>query len=254
MLTLLTERLCAALGEDLLAVWVHGSYTAGDFHPERSDLDLFAVLRHVPTDATLAALRPLHLRLATEQPTWRDRIEVSYLAEHTLTGLGAKSGPMVRLSPGEPLHLLTADRHRLLDVASARATGRALHGPHPSDLLPAVEQADLRAVAEEHAASWPTWVLGARDRVGAQAYAVLTICRIAHLLATDEQASKRAAATWAAADHPASADLIRWASRWWYGGGTEPEPGRFEEVQAFVDAVSVQYAAQPGAGSATRQR
>jgi hypothetical protein len=245
MLDLLANRIVTTLGEDLVALYVHGSYVAGDFDPARSDLDLLAVLREVPTPATLELLRPLHARLAVDHPAWADRIEVDYFPVATLTELADRPGWMIRISPGEPLHLFEASRHYLLNVASARADGRVLHGLSPTAVLPPVDQAAVRAVVREHAASWPEWVEDSRGRTGAQAYAVLTLCRALHLTVDGTQVSKRRAGLWAAARRPESADLIDWASAWWYGGGTNTDPGRYEDVAAFVSSVGAEITQLP---------
>lgn len=244
MLSTLADALAGGLGDDLEGLYVHGSFVAGDFDAARSDLDLLAVLRDPPTATTLDVLRRLHDRIAVEHPDWADRIEVDYIPAATLRTLADRPGPMIRISPGEPLHLFQASRHYLFDVASARI-GRALRGPSPTAVLPPVDPATLRAVVREHAASWPAWVQDSRGRVGAQAYAVLTLCRALHLVDRGEQTSKRRAGSWAQARLPASAELIGWASSWWYDGGTDTDAERFDEVDAFVRGVSAQIAAAP---------
>ncbi|MBZ2198926.1 aminoglycoside adenylyltransferase domain-containing protein [Occultella gossypii] len=245
MLDLLADGIAGTLGEDLVALYVHGSYVAGDFDPARSDLDLLAVLREVPTPATLERLRPLHARLAVDHPAWADRIEVDYFPAATLTALADRPGPMIRISPGEPLHLFEAGRHYLLNVASARADGRALRGQSPTAVLPPVDRAAVRAVVREHAASWPEWVEDARGRTGAQAYSVLTLCRALHLVVEGTQVSKRRAGFWAAARRPESAELIEWAAAWWYDAGPDDAPGRYEDVAAFVRSVSAEVTGHP---------
>ncbi|WP_156740206.1 aminoglycoside adenylyltransferase domain-containing protein [Occultella aeris] len=245
MLDVLADGIAATLGENLLALYVHGSYVAGDFEPARSDLDLLAVLREVPTPATLELLRPRHARFAVDHPAWADRIEVDYFPAATLAALADRPGPMIRISPGEPLHLFEASRHYLLNVASARADGRALRGQSPTAVLPPVDRAAVRAVVREHAASWPEWVKDSRGRTGAQAYAVLTLCRALHLVVEGTQVSKRRAGVWAAARRPESAELIEWASAWWYDAGPDDAPGRYEDVAAFVTSLAAEVTQLP---------
>jgi len=74
--------------------------------------------------------------------------------------------------------------------------------------------------------------------VGGQAYAVLALCRAAAALAEHRQLSKRAAAVVGTKVFPDWADLIEWACRWWYDGGSETAPGRREEVRQFVDSTT----------------
>jgi hypothetical protein len=245
LLDQLTEAVSAVLGDDLLSLTVHGSYVAGDFEPDRSDLDLLAVLDSEPDHAMLERLRPLHERIAVEHPQWADRIEVDYLSLATLRELADRPGPMIRVSPGEPLHLLEATRHYLIHIVSARQGGKTLRGVDVPSLFPAVPTEVLTDVIHEHVEGWSTWVQDARGRPGAQAYAVLTLCRALHLIEVGDQRSKRQAGAWGITRLPEWAELIAWASAWWYHGGTDADPGRFEEVEAFVHAVQTQVAETP---------
>ncbi len=78
---------------------------------------------------------------------------------------------------------------------------------------------------------------------GAQAYAVLTLCRALHSVETGDQVSKRTAATWAAQALPTWTDLITWAARGWYETPTRSEPDRLPQVTHFVDDVTTRIAA-----------
>jgi hypothetical protein len=73
---------------------------------------------------------------------------------------------------------------------------------------------------------------------GAQAYAVLTLCRAAATLDTGRQVSKRAAAAYAAASMPEHAPLIKWARDWWYGSATDADADHFPEVVRFVKSIT----------------
>lgn len=233
----LARDIRAALGPDLLGLYAYGSWTAGDFDPRRSDLDLLAVLAADPTEGTAATLGALHAAVERDEPAWAGRVDVEYLSVAALAGHRTGPRPMVRLSPGEPLHLTPATDHHLLNWAAARDRGAALYGPPAADLMPPIPAAAVAAVVRAHVAQWPEWVTGMRGP-GGQAYAVLTLCRALHVLAGGGQVSKRAAGRWAAARHPEWAELIGWAERWWYAGGLDAEPGRYAEVERFVRAAA----------------
>lgn len=194
-----------------MGLYVHGSWVLGDFAPDRSDLDLLAVLDRDPTDGTLAELGPVHR-------------------------------PMLRISPGEPLHLVGATRHRLLDWYVARERGLPLLGPHPTALIAEITAEQFGEVVLEHAATWPVWVQDMRTP-GSQAYAVLTVCRVLHWAAGGGQVSKRRAAATAVQMLPRWAHLVRWAETWWYGHGSDLADDRSVEVVAFVGDVSQRVAA-----------
>ena len=234
----LTRGLVDAHGDGLVGVWMHGSLVAGDFTPARSDLDVLVALRHPPDDTTLTAVAPAHAAVEARHPAWVGRVEVETVGMTTVESLAAGGEPtggdvIMRISPGEPLHLLPATRHRVLTWATVRERGRPLIGPPAGDVLPAVPPEQLREALLAHVRDWPTWVEDMRP-VGAQSYAVLSMCRAWCALVEGEQLSKKAAAERFSALRPFDADLAGWSRRWWYAAGSDDDPGRFEQVREFV--------------------
>jgi len=233
----LTDEIVTALGDRLLGLYAYGSVVTGDFAPERSDLDLLAVLRADPTASILDVLAPLHQRVAEEHPEWAGRIEAEYLSVQALTDFRTCPRPMVRISPGESLHLVAATRHYVLNWYTARLQGLPLWGPEPTAIIPEITQAEFRDVVIEHAANWPKWVQDMRGP-GPQAYAVLTLCRALHAVSEGRQASKKQSGAWALEVLLQWADLIGWANQWWYAGGSDSDASRLPEVTRFVQEVS----------------
>jgi hypothetical protein len=118
----------------------------------------------------------------------------------------------------------------LVDLVTelADVLGEDLLGMHP---------AQVRSAALAHVRDWPRWVEDMRP-IGAQAYAVLSICRAWCLLAEGRQRSKLSAAHRVEQALASDADLVAWARDWWYGGGADGEPSRFSEVREFVTRTS----------------
>ncbi|WP_374970707.1 aminoglycoside adenylyltransferase domain-containing protein [Terrabacter sp. BE26] len=241
----LARGLAAALDGNLLGLYVHGSLVAGDFSPARSDLDLLAVLRNAPDEAVLAAVAPVHEWVESRHPAWRGRVEVETVGVPTLVAFGAVSSAatsgrrelIMRVSPGEALHLLPATTHRILTWATVREKGRPIVGPPAAELLPPIAPGAVRTALLEHVRDWPVWVED-MTTVGAQAYAVLSMCRAWCALVEGEQRSKKAAANRFAPAHPGDAELVVWARDWWYAGGSDEARSRFGEVQDFVVRAS----------------
>ena len=228
----------AVLGDDLEGVVVAGSYVLGDFAPQRSDLDLLAVLRTEPSPETVAALEPVHAALDAAFPDWAGRIEVEYVTAQAVAEIHDVHHMIMRVSPGEPLHLLPATVHRLVGWYLARRHGVAICGPIPEELLPAVSDEAFRAGVLAHLTEWPVWVR-VMTGTGGQVYAVLSVCRGVALLLHGAQVSKRRAAVIIAGELPSWAELVQWAARWWYEGGRDDEPSRLPEVASFVEEMSI---------------
>ncbi|HEU5485053.1 MAG TPA: hypothetical protein VFU98_09115, partial [Microlunatus sp.] len=133
------EPLVAELGDEISGIVGHGSWVHGDFCPGRSDLDLVVVLKHDPGPPLLAVAGPVLDDVTREAPVWRNRLEIGFTSREAVEAvLAGSDGHVVgRISPGEPLHLVPADRHRLLDWDAAHR-GRAIYGPSAAEILPAI--------------------------------------------------------------------------------------------------------------------
>jgi Domain of unknown function (DUF4111) len=228
------------LGEKLLSLSVHGSWAAGDFVLGRSDLDLLALLADDPDDLTLAGLTAVHAAISAASPEWDNHVEVDYVSIDAVASVLAQDGSahsMVRISPGEPIHLLQANLHYLLNWHAAREHDHRILGHSPRELLPPIPDDLVRAVVIEHARQWPAWLEGASN-TEFQAYAVLTMCRALALLSTGRQRSKHAAAVWGQEFMPEWRGLIRWADDCWSRNDCGTNPDRLGDVTAFVQNTS----------------
>jgi predicted nucleotidyltransferase len=225
------------LGESLLGLYVHGSWVMGDFHPRRSDLDLLAVLAQDPTPALVNQLTTLLERLVADYPGWTNRIEGELLSSAALSTFRDGSHDMVRVSPGEPPHLLPVSSHYLLNWDCARRHGRALHGPEPTQLLPEFTRAEVIGVVREHLAQWPAWVQD-HQTPESQAYVVLTVCRALYTISEGGHLTKRKAAEYAATRLPEWSELIQWANDLWYLEPGAVQVDRHRSTADFIDAVA----------------
>jgi len=143
VLARLAAELAEVLGDELLSLALHGSWALGDFAPGRSDLDVLALMAANPTAATLAGLDDVHARLDTDFPEWNGHVEVDYVSSEAVGAVaqGAdESHPMIRISPGEPLHEVEASRHYVLNWAAALQADRPIAGAAPSTVLPAIDR------------------------------------------------------------------------------------------------------------------
>jgi predicted nucleotidyltransferase len=240
LLSRLAATLREELADELLSLSVYGSWVAGDFKLGRSDLDLLAVLAHDPDEATLARLTALHGVMSAEAPEWDNHVEVDYVSADAIEAVLAgdrQQHSMVRISPGEPIHILSANRHYLLNWRAARDHDHGIIGRSPVDVLPPIPDDLVREVVIEHARQWPAWLGDARTP-GFQAYAVLTMCRVLAFLRTGRQWSKHMAAVSEQEHMPEWRGLISWADDWWYGNGSDLTPHRSSDVTTFVQSAS----------------
>lgn len=122
---------------DVAALWAHGSLALGDYQHGRSDLDLIAVVGSEVDAEQRARLKTMHERLDADEPA-AAKLHCSYMVR------GRLAEPGIR-------HLTWA--HRTLMTRPVTAVSRReLHlgdltysGPRPTELLPAVSDAELAA-------------------------------------------------------------------------------------------------------------
>jgi hypothetical protein len=212
VLSLLVDGQRRVLGDDLIGAYLFGSAATGTFEPGVSDLDTIAVLRSDATAGQLAALAELHARIVRETPGWEDRVEVVYLSTHALRNFREPS-PAARIAPGEPFHAIEVDDRWLIDWYQVRASGIALHGPSPDEVVPPItSEEDVEAV-RRHLLEDLQWRDGLQTPAG-RAYAILSMCRGLRTFETGEHVSKREGARWAAEVMPEYAGVIAAALAW----------------------------------------
>jgi predicted nucleotidyltransferase len=213
LLEALVADIQAALGDDLVAVYLYGSCVSGGFDVGVSDLDLVAVTGHEADTVDLVGLGAMHSAFATRHPDWTDRIEVVYVSRNALRAFRTSAGHLAVVSPGEPFHLRD-DRPAewIQNWYLVRETGIALFGPPPASLIPHVAWSEFVAASKRYAAELADNDLYSSSP-GYLAYVVLTMCRVERAVAAGTRSSKQDAAIWARQRHPESAWLIDAALR-----------------------------------------
>lgn len=245
----LTAGLRALLGENLLAVYLQGSFGVGgwDIH---SDVDfLVAVEADIP-DSQIPALEALHRHVYALDSEWANHLEGSYFPSGVLKRLETGSGPLLYLDNGS--RELVRSQHDNSQVVRwvTRKYAISLFGPPATELIDPVSADNLRAEVRGVMHEWGGEIVGGQYAIAnrwAQPFAVLSYCRMLHTLECGRIESKPAGAAWAQATLDARwRDLIRraWADR------PHPSekvrlPAAPEDVVATLDFI--RYALEMGA-------
>ena len=208
----LGELLRQELGDELLGLYLFGSLAVGGFVPGRSDIDLLTVVQSDVDERQLEGLERLHAVYAAGHPEWVERVEVGYLGRTVLQTLAkAPKGTIAVISPGEPLNIKPVEWDWVLNWHVVSTKGEVVYGPAPLELGPRVSREAVRRAVTEQLRAWPQYAR--RPELAyvpaAQGYTVVTVCRALYALETGEQATKEAAAEWAAARYPDWAAFIR---------------------------------------------
>lgn len=187
------------LGDELRAVYLAGSLTAGDFSADRSDLDLVVVTAGALDDAHVSVMREVHCRFDETASLWRTEVEVSYVPSHALRPFSPGLGTFAHLGRGEQLEVREFDRSWNLELHQLREHAIAVVGPPAGEVIAPISEGELRATAATLVQDWLEPLADTPERwrrVGYQAFLVLTACRALHTLETGTIVSKRAAARW----------------------------------------------------------
>ncbi len=194
--------------DDLVGVYVYGSWVTGGFDLEVSDIDIVAVTSQEATSLDIASLERMHDALIGRFPEWVDRLEVVYVGRDTLRSFRTSHGSLAVVSPGEPLHIRDErPADWLQNWYLVRETGVCLFGAAVSAIIPAISWDEFAAATVRYADE-----LRNRSRRGASggsvAYAILTMCRALRVARTQTLGSKQEAASWARERMPEWAWLI----------------------------------------------
>ncbi|WP_175282074.1 nucleotidyltransferase domain-containing protein [Candidatus Odyssella thessalonicensis] len=77
ILAVLTAEISHILTDNLIGLYLTGSLSYDDFHPDKSDIDLVAITKTFPSAQHLEALKLMHREIEKENKKWSQRIECS---------------------------------------------------------------------------------------------------------------------------------------------------------------------------------
>jgi hypothetical protein len=232
-----------ALGANLIALYLRGSLVTGDFDPEASDIDFFAVTERRLSEREFAALETLHDGFATLPNRYGDQLEGPYIDRDAARRF--RSGERhPTIARNEPLLWREHYANWVFERWTLRTSGVTLFGPEPQTLLDPIASDEILAAVRVNMVRWVEWINAPDDPEwllprGHKAYVVETMCRILYTLATGELAGKPRSVAWAleAAPEPWRATVIH--SQVWRNDQTV-DLSIAPEVMAFVRWTATQ--------------
>lgn len=237
VLQLLSGGLRELLNEQLIGLYLTGSLTYGDFDKGSSDIDFLAVLSNPLSDEQLVSVTALHEQISKAVPFWAKRLEGSYITTEMITTKARPEAPRPYVNGGKMIKCKYGNEWTI-NLYALQETGRALLGPDPSRLFPAVTIEDVREASKQDLLDdWKpkldepnAFSPSGYDSNHTKAYTVLTMCRILHRAKNDGIASKRVASGWVKQAYPEWADLVSQAEQWQHGDSMAPD----EHVKQFI--------------------
>ncbi|SRR5579871_3145302 len=214
------EGIKRLLGKKIVGLYLSGSLAYGDFVPERSDIDLQAVVQNPLTKEELRSVEQLHRQIEARSPQWADRVECSYVPLELMGELMPPRTPRPWWGFGTFYAEAPAGNEWIINHYLLSKYGIALAGPDFKELVPPIDiDCVRRASAKDLFQEWVPKIDDAEwlSNSHYQSYLVLNVCRILHTVIQGEPSSKKVAGEWAQASYPQWKSLIEEAGRWAYG-------------------------------------
>lgn len=241
VLTEWVEGLKSLLGEKIVGLYLSGSLAYGDFVPERSDIDLQAIVRDPLTKDELGCVERLHREIERRSPEWAERIECSYVPLELMHELTPPATRRPWWGFGTFYAEAPAGNEWIINHYLLSKHGIALEGPDFNELIPPIDIRDVRLANARDL--FQEWVPKADDKAWLsnshyQSYLVLNLCRILHTVIHGEPGSKKVAGEWAKATYPEWKDLIEKAEHWKYGEKMRQQADAVAFLRFAVDRVN----------------
>jgi hypothetical protein len=235
------EALKRLLGTNIVGLYLSGSLAYGDFVPNRSDIDLQAVIRNPLTANEVRSVEQLHREVERRCPEWAERIECSYVPLELMRELA----PPTRARPWWGFGTLYAEapagNEWIINHYLLSKHGIAVEGPDFNELIPSIDIDEVRqASARDLFQEWVPKIDDSRwlSNSHYKSYLVLNLCRILHTVIHGQLGSKRAAGQWAKATYPQWKNLIEEAERWAYGDQMKRQADAVAFLRFAVDRVN----------------
>lgn len=235
------EGLKRLLGQEIVGLYLSGSLAYGDFVPERSDIDLQAVVQNPLSEDELRSVEQLHREIEGGCPQWAGRIECSYVPLELMCELTPPATPRPWWGLGTFYAKAPAGNEWVINHYLLSKHGIALAGPQFNELIPPVDINSVRrASAKDLFQEWIPKIDDAEwlSNSHYQSYLVLNLCRILRTVIRGEPGSKRAAGQWAKATYAQWKSLIEEAERWAYGGQMQRQADAVAFLRFAADRVN----------------
>ena len=195
----LLARIQAILGSRFFGMYLYGSLAAGDFDPDRSDIDFVVVTNGEIPDSTTAKLREMHEALFVAGSHWAKKLEGTYIPIESLRVFRRDDPPRLTINEGH----VYLDRHWsdwVIQRAILREHHATIAGPPLRPYIDPVSPDALRTAVREILTEWWAPMIDDPQRLeapGYQPFAVVSMCRALHTLEHGTILSKPQAARWA---------------------------------------------------------
>ena len=201
ILSVLLEKAKTILGDQFVGMYLYGSLSSGDFHPDASDIDFLIVTREALPEKAISKLEAMHNELWKSGMEWASKLEGSYIPQKPLQRYEANGEAYPSINESK-FYVAPHGSDWIIQRHIIREYGKALEGPDPKTLIEPVLPDEIRKAVTGILKEWwfpilenPSWLSEHDSHY--HSYAILTMCRALHALEHGTIVSKPVAANWA---------------------------------------------------------
>ncbi len=242
VLACLAAGIQAAIGSNLIGVYLQGSFAVGDFD-EHSDVDFIVALEDELAPAQVDRLQEVHAAVYAHPSEWARHLEGSYFPREILRDAARRGAKLWYLEHGDRSLIRSDHCNSRIVRWVVREKGVVVCGPPPRTLVDPIDADEIREEIFRTMVDWGREILEDPDRFRNrfyQGFILLSYCRMLHDLHNGHPGSKRQGAEWAKAAFDSSWSAL--IDRAW---ATRPDPARssrepadpedFEATLRFVE-------------------
>lgn len=201
MLNLLLSNIKEILKDQFVGMYLYGSLSSGDFHPESSDIDFLVVTSDQLSDQTISELKAMHKKIWATHLKWTDKLEGAYVPKELIRCDDPNGAPCPAVNEGK-LYVATLGSDWIIQRHVIREYGVIVEGPDPKTLIDVVNPDEIRGAVRGILREWwlpmlsdPSWLR--EHSAEYHAFAILSMCRALYALEQGTIVSKPVAAGWA---------------------------------------------------------
>ncbi len=195
----LVARVKPILGDNLLAVYLQGSFALGGGDKD-SDVDFLVVVEDDIPDTLLPELQAMHSSLFEIDSYWSHHLEGSYFPKDLLRQEDPNRTPIVYIDNGSRNLERSNHDNELVVLWVTREHGITLYGADPKTYIDPIDTDDLIREVKQTMHTWRQEIIDGDYTIGnvwAQAFAVIMYCRMLHTVTTGAIHSKPEGVQWA---------------------------------------------------------
>src|SRR5579875_976563 len=134
----------AILGPQLVAFYLYGSLSLGDFDPASSDIDFLIVTAGALSEAALDRLRVMHADIDASGLPYASRLEGSYIPRAALRRYDPRNAHHPTIGSDWSFHIEWHGYNWVIERHIVREHGVVVWGPPPGTLIDPVSPQELR--------------------------------------------------------------------------------------------------------------